>query len=257
MRAVLNREGVTWKFIPKKAPWFGGFWELLVGLTKSAIKKVLGRAHISLQVLQTIVVEVEALLNDRPLTYISHDLDDPEPLTPSHLLSGRRVTNLPYESYTVDELVIMNSVVSPRMPTQAMLLQHFTSRWKAEYLTSLREFHRTSEDNNCKIAVGDIVLVHDNGPRVQWRLAVVESLIQGGDGLVRAANIRTSTGHTNRPIVRLVPLEVSAQNKDSSCSDNNESKCEDQSVDSTSGSRVEDFSGESESYPVRTSVKKS
>ena len=51
VRAVLNREGVTWRFIPKKAPWFGGFWERLIGLTKSAIKKVLGRAHVSLQVL--------------------------------------------------------------------------------------------------------------------------------------------------------------------------------------------------------------
>ena len=75
VRAVLNREGVTWRFIPKKAPWFGGFWERLIGLTKSAIKKVLGRTHISLQVLQTIVVEVEALLNDRPLTYVSYDLN--------------------------------------------------------------------------------------------------------------------------------------------------------------------------------------
>ena len=53
VRAVLNREGVTCRFIPKKAPWFGGFWEHLIDLTKSAIKKVLGRAHVSLQVLQT------------------------------------------------------------------------------------------------------------------------------------------------------------------------------------------------------------
>jgi len=42
-----------------------------------------------------------------------------------------------------------------------------------------------------------------------WRLVVVEDLIHGGDGLVQAANIRTSTGRTNRQIVRLIPLEVS------------------------------------------------
>jgi len=104
VRATLNREGVTWKFIPKKAPWFGVFWEHQIGLTKSAIKKVLGRTHISLQVLQTIVVEVEALLNDRPLTYVSDDPKDPELLTPSHLLSGRRITSLPYEQHTLDEI---------------------------------------------------------------------------------------------------------------------------------------------------------
>lgn len=53
-----------------------------------------------------------------------------------------------------------------------------------------------------------MVLVHDESPRSTWKLAVVEGLIEGGDGLVRAANIHTSTGHTNRPITKLYPLEV-------------------------------------------------
>ena len=55
-----------------------------------------------------------------------------------------------------------------------------------------------------------MVLVHDESPRSTWKLTVVESLIEGGDGLIRAANIRTSTGHTNRPITKLYPLEVCA-----------------------------------------------
>ena len=83
---VLSRKGVTWKFIPKRAPWFGGFWERLVGLTKVSLKKVLGRSYVSLLDLQMIIVEIEAILNDRPLTYVSPDLKDPEPLTPVHLL---------------------------------------------------------------------------------------------------------------------------------------------------------------------------
>ena len=60
----LERSGVTWKFISKKAPWYGGFWERLIGLTKSCVKKVLDRSHISLVMLQTVVVEIEAILND-------------------------------------------------------------------------------------------------------------------------------------------------------------------------------------------------
>jgi len=59
-------------------------WGDFGSLTKAAIKKVLGRTHISIQMLQTIIVEVEALLSDRPLIYVSHDTQDPEPLTPSH-----------------------------------------------------------------------------------------------------------------------------------------------------------------------------
>ena len=47
----IGRYGVTWKFIPKRAPWYSGYWERLVGLTKAALKTVLGRAHISLPML--------------------------------------------------------------------------------------------------------------------------------------------------------------------------------------------------------------
>ncbi|VDI32061.1 Hypothetical predicted protein, partial [Mytilus galloprovincialis] len=64
--------------------------ERLIGLTKNCIKKVLGRALVTFRVLETIVIEIEAILNDRPLTHVSTDLTDDEPLTPSHLLYGRR-----------------------------------------------------------------------------------------------------------------------------------------------------------------------
>ena len=104
VKEELGRRGLSWQFIPKRAPWYGGFWERLVGLTKTAIKKVLGRRHVSLPTLETIVVEIEAILNDRPLTYVSSELMDPDPLTPSHLLHGRRITCLPHQSVEIDEL---------------------------------------------------------------------------------------------------------------------------------------------------------
>ena len=63
-------------------------------------------------------------------------------------------------------------------------------------------------NNQQKIKTGDIVLIHDERPRIDWRLAVIEDLIPGGDGLIRAASIRTSTGKTTRPITKLYPLEV-------------------------------------------------
>lgn len=52
------------------------------------------------------------------------------------------------------------------------------------------------------------MLVHDDCPRISWKLAIIEELLEGKDGLVRAANIRTANGRTNRPIARLIPLEV-------------------------------------------------
>ena len=90
---------------------------------------------------------------------------------------------------------------------QSLLLNHFTTCWKEEYLMSLREY---STRNLETTEVGDVVLVHNEGPRLDWRLAVVEELIVGGNGLIRTANIRMSTGRTNRPIVKLYPLEVNS-----------------------------------------------
>jgi len=68
----------------------------MVGLTKQAVKKTLGWAFVSREQLETIIVEVEAMLNDRPLTYVSSDLSDAEPLTPSYLLYGRRIQMIPH-----------------------------------------------------------------------------------------------------------------------------------------------------------------
>lgn len=71
-KEFLSRQGVEWQFIPKRAPWYGGFWERLIGLSKRAIKKTLRRAFITLTELQTLAVEVKAILNDRPITHVSY-----------------------------------------------------------------------------------------------------------------------------------------------------------------------------------------
>ena len=213
LKEQFSRQGVEWKFIPKRAPWYGGFWERIIGLTKRAIKKTLGKASITLTELQTLATEVEAVLNDRPITYVSSDCTDEEPLTPSHLLNGRRISSLPYpiaDDDPSDPDYGGASDMRQRVTAQAHILECFWNRWRHEYLTSLREFHRASGTNKQSIKTGDVVLVYDEGPRSSWKLAVIEDLIRGGDGFVRAAHIRTSTGYTNRPVSKLYPLEVTA-----------------------------------------------
>ena len=82
---------------------FGGFWERLIAVTKTALKKVLESSLVNIETLHTIVTEVEKIVNDRPLTYISSEFGDGEPLTPSHFLYGRRITSLPYPYIEIDE----------------------------------------------------------------------------------------------------------------------------------------------------------
>ena len=66
----LSLQRVEWRFIPSRAPWFGGFWERLVALIKNPIKKVLGRSHLTFDQLHTLITEIKAVINDR-LTFWS------------------------------------------------------------------------------------------------------------------------------------------------------------------------------------------
>ena len=244
---ALSRKGVQWQFIPKRAPWYGGFWERLIGLTKVSLKKILGRTFTTLPNLQTLIVEVEAILNDRPLTHLSSDVTDPEPLTPSHLIYGRRIVMLPHLSCEDDEINDTtygesDSQLKRRAKVQAQLLKHFWLRWKREYLTSLREFHNTTGNNVQKVKVGDVVLVHDDTPKVNWKLAVIQQVIKGKDGLIRAANIRTANGITNRPITKLYPLEVTASDVKSFSDANSDSVASSVSEESPHSTTSEEVS---------------
>ena len=63
------------------------------------------------------------------------------------------------------------------------------------------------------VKVGNVVIVCDDAPRAQWKLAIVERLIFGSDDLARAAEIRTAGGRTNRLIARLIPSEVNVNDE--------------------------------------------
>lgn len=231
---------IEWVFIPKRAPWFGGFWERLIGITKNCLKKALGRSHISLDELQTIVTEIESTMNDRPITYVEEDCT--MPLTPSLILHGHRLRSLPHE---IDDGVDDDPDFNPtshvalnnRHKRLTRILQNFKKSWSQEYLTSLQERHKVQGSLRNHIKIGDVVLIHDEGPRLYWRMAVVEDLQSGIDGLVRSAMVKTSTGVTNRPINKLYPLEVALVEKELSSDVSMESEEEAKSFDDRPGKR--------------------
>ena len=115
---------------------------------------------------------------------------DPEPLTPSHLLYGRRIQSVPHPLDDPEEIEDLTYISGDSVRKQAdrhgQLIRHFWSRWKKEYLTSLREFNKlkVSESDKQIIRKGDVVIIHDDKPRLYWKLAIVENLIKGNDGLV-------------------------------------------------------------------------
>ena len=96
-----------------------------------------------------------------------------------------------------------------------IVMQAFWTRWQKEYLTSLREYnsYHKKTSNKTAVSIGDVVLLHDNVPRNQWKIGVVTDVHKGKDGLVRSVSLRISSGSKLlRPIEKLYPLEVSSEN---------------------------------------------
>ena len=203
-------------FNAPKAPWWGGLFERMVRSVKRCLRKIIGRACLSLDELHTAVIEVEAVVNSRPLTYVSSD-DLVEPLTPSHLLTGRRILNLPdrLRGEVPDDDVDHNAL-GRRAQHLSRVLDRFWKRWKNEYLLELRSAHRhdRGKEEASPVSADDLVVIHyENQPRGFWKLGRVERVMTGRDGLARGAVVRVANkgrqaSRLTRPILKLFPLEV-------------------------------------------------
>ena len=86
---------IEWQFNPPSAPWWGGWWERRIGVLKTILRKVLGKANLSYENLTTALCNAEAIINARPLTYISEDREDFKALTPSMFLQEIPVIGVP------------------------------------------------------------------------------------------------------------------------------------------------------------------
>ena len=211
----LTNQRTSWKFIVAKAPWWGGFWERMVRSVKRCLRKIIGKATLRLEKLNTILVEVESVINCRPLAYVYDDQEGISfALTPSHLMYGRRITTTPNATHF--EVMSTCMTLTKRVKYHRRLLKQFTNRWKKEYLLSLREHHSMKHQGSqgpC-IKVGDVVLLYDEGTKRAFRkLAFVNELIQGSNDKVRAAVIRVgndkgSAKLLKRSIQHLIPIEV-------------------------------------------------
>jgi len=129
LQTVLTEFRITWRFNLSLSPWQGGHYERMVKEIKRCLRKTLGKAFLSFDELHTVIVEIENVLNSRPLIYYS-DEDWEEPLTPSHLLHWRRILSLPdVESSSVANLKLRNSVVTRRMKHLSTLLSRYWNQW--------------------------------------------------------------------------------------------------------------------------------
>jgi hypothetical protein len=170
------------------------------------MRRVIGNACLSFEEMSTILTQIEACLNSRPLCQIPSDPKDPQALTPGHFLIGEPLMALPDADYSS---VPMNKLSRWQLVQQCT--QQLWKKWSRDYLHQFQQRHKwTTKSNN--IHPGTVVLLKDDHtPPLQWKLGVVEEVHYGGDGLVRVADVRTQSSIFRRAVHKLCPLPVDAE----------------------------------------------
>ncbi|XP_071812124.1 uncharacterized protein [Apostichopus japonicus] len=192
---VLHTQGVEWHFNPPSASHFGGVWERLIRSVRKVLHGILKQQSVDKDVLQTVLTEVENILNSRPITDLSPEAHDEEPLTPNHLLLMRKGATAP---------IGKTGVYSKRRWHQAQYLSSlFWTRWKKEYLPLLQKRHKWTIPRK-NVQVGDIVLLVDEVlPRGRWSMGKVITVYRSKDGKVRSVDLKVAGGTLKRPITKL------------------------------------------------------
>nr|XP_039251093.1 uncharacterized protein LOC120328630 [Styela clava] len=194
----LRQENIKFHFNPPTASNFGGCYERLIRSVRKILVALLHDQLVSDEALATIFCEVESQLNSRPITPISFDPKDDEPLTPNHLLLLNPTSNLPPGIFDKKDCYTRR-----RWRQIQYLADQFWIRWTKEYLPTLQTRQKwTSKKRNME--VGDIVLLVDNTiPRGKWQTGRVMETTPDKLGAVRQVTVKTSRGLLRRPIAKL------------------------------------------------------
>jgi hypothetical protein len=202
-KEFLEDNRITWLFYLERSPWWGGFIERMVGSVKTVLRKALYRTFMSYDEMSTLLKQIESVINSRPITYL-YDDDIEEPLTPSHLLIGRRSTQLPPagpNSYDTEG----------RSMYREKMLSHFEQRWRKEYMSELQDYHismKTTGQVDRTPKIGEVVIMKEDKPRHSWKLARITNIYTSRDEKIRSIEvIKPNKKLARRPPQLLIPLE--------------------------------------------------
>ncbi|XP_044747143.1 uncharacterized protein LOC123308514 [Coccinella septempunctata] len=201
----LNLNRINWHFSPPHAPNFGGLWEACVKSTKFHLKRIVGNSHLTFEGLYTVITQVEAVLNSRPLSPMSNDPNDLSPLTPGHFLIGEPLTTLPQD----DVRHVASNRLSHFKNIQKQM-QHFWQRWSHEHLNHLQERMKWRQSTP-NLETGILVLLKDdNTAPLCWKMGRIIDVFPGKDGIVRVVNVKTANGVFKRPVSKICVLPINS-----------------------------------------------
>ncbi|XP_067274307.1 uncharacterized protein [Pseudorasbora parva] len=201
LQAQLASQQIEFTLNPPSAPHFGGCWEREIRSLKTALQVTLGAQTVTEEVLRTVLIEIEGILNAKPIGYTSSDIADPDPVTPNILLMGRRDASLPQVTYQDSEILSKR-----RWRHSQLLADHFWRQFICNYLPSLQTRQKwMSEKEN--LQVGETVMIVDQQlPRALWPVGRITQVYPGKDNRVRSAEIKVKDRTYLRPAIKIISL---------------------------------------------------
>ncbi|XP_062704730.1 uncharacterized protein LOC134287033 [Aedes albopictus] len=186
----------------------GGVWERMVRSVKEGMTTLDDGRKLTDEILWTTLVEVEGLINSRPLTYMPQEMNNSEALTPNHFIFGcSSGAHVPMEPPVDLGCVLRSSFLRSQH-----LANDVWERWSKEYLPTINRRTKWLDEVR-SLKVGDLVYVAE-GKRRSWTRGIVDEIISGKDGRVRQAIVRTTTGKLKRPVVKLAMMELGGSTVD-------------------------------------------
>ncbi|XP_044588817.1 uncharacterized protein LOC123267998 [Cotesia glomerata] len=209
LSTLIAQDGTNWKFNPPGTPHFGRKWEAAVKSIKFHLRRTIGDSLLTLEQYSTLLAQIEAILNSRPLTPLNEDPADLAVLTPGHLLIGQSLTAIPEPSLTD----FQSARLSHWEQVQQMV-QHF---WRRYYQDCIHRYQAISKWHHRRnqIKVGSVVLITtEDLPPTKWPLAKVIAVHPGEDGQIRVVTVKTVNTELVRPITKLCVLPLTHEEDD-------------------------------------------
>lgn len=213
-QSFLTRKRIEWQFITEKGPQQGAWWERLVQVVKRPLRKCVHTHQMTFRHLEATLAEIEQVVNDRPISAVVTDPDEPQALSPSMLMYGyASQPNLPDTKQILKNTATAKAIIfTERWKKQQSALRAFWKQFRCEYLQYSRSLHYVNPQGRRPLRVGQICILHSNEPsRAYWPLCRVEELFGGeaSDGRQRSCKIKTAKGNLlSRPIHLIYPLEI-------------------------------------------------
>lgn len=180
-----GHKGINWDFNIPRAPWWGGFFERMIGVTKTCLRRSMKAQKLSLMNFITLLHEIAAIINQRPLTRVTTEIDEPQALTPAQFLSP--VVPLTLPPGQLASLGGKPDGLLKLWKQRERILNSFWKRWRSEYLLMLRTGLRRRGEEARSLNVGDIVILReDSAPRAFWKLGKIEEILPSRDRVPRA-----------------------------------------------------------------------